>query len=99
MKLGFKVGGPLPRREEAKPVLREPSVAGAHLPPGEAGDSQIKGHFFSLIADSLIRQYLVSNGYAIIGNSSGYNVTRAFQSEEFRSATQRGYPETKTCQV
>ena len=47
---------------------------------------QFAGKFFKLlIIDSEVRRFLESKGYQIIGNRSGYNVTRAFYSRLFPS--------------
>ena len=40
-------------------------------------------HFYSYIWDSKLRQFLEARGYRIMGNRSGYNVTRAFATREF----------------
>ena len=40
-------------------------------------------HFYSYIWDSKLRQFLELRGYRIMGNRSGYNVTRAFETREF----------------
>ena len=40
-------------------------------------------HFYSHIGDSELRQFLEGRGYRIMGNRSGYNVTRAFATREF----------------
>ena len=40
-------------------------------------------HFYSYIWDSELRQFLEAKGYCIMGNRSGYNVTRAFATREF----------------
>jgi hypothetical protein len=53
------------------------------VPASKEGFQLASKFFTSLIADPEVGRFLRSRGYKLIGNRSGYNVTRAFSSEFF----------------
>ncbi len=53
------------------------------VPNSRDGFSAASAHLYDYIQDSTLRRFLEGRGYRVMGNSSNYNVTRAFHTREF----------------